>query len=484
MNKILLIDDETQAFEIIKSGLSGYDFDVSYESNHDNAINSISTQKPDAILLDIMFNGEPKGKAVLEEIKKSRHRDIPVIILTSTMRDYKEADYPDAAFPFAKDAFREGNKAFNDLSKQIKDVINKSDSIASDDSRFGFIVGSAPAMHDVCRTILNVAQKDTTVLITGETGTGKETVARAIHNHSYRKGGEFVPVNCGTFPEENLLVSELFGHERGSFTGATETRRGIFETASNGTVFLDEIGEVMPKVQVMLLRTIQEREIKRLGSSTPIKINVRLIAATNKNLEEDVKSGHFREDLYYRLNVVKIHLPPLRERPDDDLRRFFGYFVINFNKKHEKSISDILNDELFKVFRKYNWPGNIREFENRIESAIVRKRGGNVLLPGDFEFTEEEPLSIDVSSIANKFLKGEIDENYFIDHTKGETRKALVIEVYNKLRQQNGKKPTSEDLANVFNIKSGNMRQKLLELELGMPKLDQQYKEKFSSETS
>src|SRR3990167_2155540 len=136
MNKILLIDDETQAFEIIKSGLSGYDFDVSYESNHDNAINSISTQKPDAILLDIMFNGEPKGKAVLEEIKKSRHRDIPVIILTSTMRDYKEADYPDAAFPFAKDAFREGNKAFNDLSKQIKDVINKSDSIASDDSRF------------------------------------------------------------------------------------------------------------------------------------------------------------------------------------------------------------------------------------------------------------------------------------------------------------------------------------------------------------
>ena len=472
--KLLLLDDELPAYAIVKNGLSKHGFEVFHESNPENALKSISTYKPDTILLDIMFSGNPRGKELLEEIKKSKHNTIPVVILTNTMKDFKEDEYPAAAFAFAKDDFMKGDEAFSYLSDQIRNVVNNSDTIDQDDSRFGFVIGSTPQMHNVCKTILRVAPTDVTVLITGETGTGKEKVAKAVHNLSNRKGNQFVKVNCGAFPEENLLISELFGHEKGAFTGANETRKGIFETASGGTVFLDEIGEATSNVQVKLLRVIQEGEITRLGSSVPIKIDMRIIAATNKSLEEEVKAGRFRKDLYYRLNVVSIHLPPLKERTEDDLKRLFRYFANNFNKIHKKLISDILNEELLKTFREYNWPGNVREFENKIERAIIGKKG-NVLLPSDFQFAQGDTSPIDVNSISDKYLRKELNDKYFIEQLKGDSRRLVIIDVYNKLYKKNGKPPTSKELADVFNFSPVNMRQKIKESELTLEELEKQY---------
>lgn len=473
--KLLLIDDEQEAYAVVKNGLSRHGFEVFYESNPENALNSISTHKPDTILLDIMFSGKPRGKELLEEIKESKYNYIPVIMLTGNMETYKEKDYPGAAFPFVKKELKKGAAAHSDLSKQIKDVLNKSDDIAPDDPRFGFVVGNTPQMRNVCKTILDVAPTNATVLITGETGTGKEKVAEAVHCLSNRKGKQFVTVNCSEFPEENLLISGLFGHEKGAFTGATETRKGIFETASGGTVFLDEIGEATSDVQAKLLRVVQNGEITRLGSSSPIKADMRIIAATNKSFEEEVKAGRFREDLYYRLNVIKIHLPPLRERSDDDLKRLFIHFVNTFNEEHKKSISaDTFNDELFKAFREYNWPGNIREFEKKIESAIIRKKEGNVLLPGDFNLIQKETLPIDVNSVSNKFLEGQLGIEYYTDQLKGDSRRAVILDVYNKYCQRNGKPPTGKVLAGIFKTTPGNMRQKLTEEHIELEELKKQ----------
>lgn len=471
--KILLIDDDKAAYTIVKNGLSGYRFEMLYESDPENALNSASRHKPDAILLDIMFDDENKGMSILEELKKSRFKTIPVIMLTSTMRVYREADYPEATFAFAKDAFREGDAAFEHLSELIENAVEQSDNIEPNDSRFGFVVGNTQAMHEACRKILEVAPTDTTVLVTGETGTGKEGVANAIHILSNRNNASFVKVNCGAFSEENLLISELFGHERGAFTGANELHRGIFETASGGTVFLDEIGDASPQVQVKLLRVIQQKEITRMGSSAPIQIDIRIIAATNKNIKEEIQANRFREDLYYRLNVVKICLPPLRKRTDD-IERLFSNFVNIFNRKHNKFISDIINKELLKALLDYNWPGNIREFENKIERAIIGKKG-NVLLPSDFKFTQEDTSPIDVSSISDKFLKKEYDGTYFINELKGELRRLVIIDVYNKLYKKNGTPPTSKNLADVFGFRPDNMRRKIDESNLKMEELKNQY---------
>ena len=466
---ILLIDDDTATYTIVNDGLTKYSFKVLHEIDTEAALDNISKHKPDVILLDIMFDGENKGADVLKVLKK-KHKSIPVVMLTSTMKGYREAEYSGAAFTFAKDAFREGDAAFKNLSELIENVVDQSDNIEPNDSRFGFLVGSTPAMHVVCKKILEVAPVDVTVLITGESGTGKEMVAKAIHKLGNRKDREFVTVNCGAFPEENLLISKLFGHEKGSFTGATELRKGIFETASGGTVFLDEIGDATPQVQVMLLRVIQEKEIMRMGSSSSINIDTKIITATNKIIEEEVQAGRFREDLYYRINAVNMHLPPLRERSDVDMEAFFTYFVEKFNRIHKKNVSDILNDELLEAFREYSWPGNIRELENKIESALIGIRG-NVLLSSDFKFTQEDTSPIDINSITDKYLRKELDGKYFVDQLKGYSRRLVIIDVYNKLFKRNGTPPTSKELADVLGFKPDNMRRKIDESNLTMEEL-------------
>jgi len=236
----------------------------------------------------------------------------------------------------------------------------------------GILANSAP-LKRVLETIEQVATTDATVLITGETGTGKELVARAIHRRSPRARGPFIKVNCAAIPD-TLLASELFGHERGAFTGAVERRKGRFEQAHGGTLFLDEIGELLPEMQVLLLRVLQEREFERLGGTHTLQVDVRLVAATNRDLDEDVRTGRFRSDLYYRLNVFPLHVPPLRERPED-IPPLVGHFVEKYGGRFGRKISRIDRGTLDRL-QAHSWPGNVRELENVLERAVILSHGG------------------------------------------------------------------------------------------------------------
>lgn len=232
---------------------------------------------------------------------------------------------------------------------------------------FGDIIGDSPKMQQVFKVIQRIAQSDVTVLVRGETGTGKELVAAAIHKRSNRKDEPFIKLNCAAITD-TLLESELFGHEKGAFTDARETRKGRFELADGGTLFLDEIGDISSSAQVKLLRVLQEREFERVGGSKTIKVNVRLVAATNRNLEQMVKDGKFREDLYYRLNVIPIDLPPLRER-GDDIKQLVNFFLERSMKNHKKVVT--ITDEAMDALCNYPWPGNVRELENTIERIVL-----------------------------------------------------------------------------------------------------------------
>ncbi|MGD9900043.1 MAG: sigma 54-interacting transcriptional regulator [Calditrichaceae bacterium] len=256
-----------------------------------------------------------------------------------------------------------GVETFSDIS-ELKNLSNHLK------ERFSFenLIGRSKSMQKIYALLKNVAQSDTTVLITGESGTGKELVARALHLNSARRLKPFMALNCSAFVE-SLLESELFGHEKGSFTGATRTRAGHFELANKGTLFLDEIGDLSPAVQVKLLRVLETRQFDRVGGSKPIQMDVRILAATNKSLYEEVQKGRFRDDLYYRLNVINIHMPPLRERMDD-LPLLVDHFLRKFSQKFNKQINDI-SSAAYHTLMNYHWPGNIRELENVLEHAFV-----------------------------------------------------------------------------------------------------------------
>jgi two-component system response regulator HydG len=245
-------------------------------------------------------------------------------------------------------------------------------------SRNGGIVGQSPAFKAMMDIVRQAAPSSATILVLGESGTGKELVARAIHDLSPRASGPFVPINCAAIPE-SILESELFGYERGAFTGAVARKEGRFERAQHGTLFLDEVGEMSPAVQVKLLRVIQEGEIERLGGTRPIQVDVRLVAATNKDLWQEVKEGRFREDLYYRLDVVKIGLPPLRER-QGDVPVLANHFLRIFCQKNGKAIAGFTRAAL-DAMESYGWPGNVRELENAVERAVVLSRGDTIDLP-------------------------------------------------------------------------------------------------------
>lgn len=252
--------------------------------------------------------------------------------------------------------------------------------------KFGEIIGSVPSMMEVFRKVQKVAPTDISVLITGETGTGKELIAREIHNRSARAGGPFVVINCGAIPE-NLMESELFGHVRGAFTGAVATRPGKFQAANGGTLFLDEIGELPLALQVKLLRALQERVVTKVGDAKPEKVDIRVIAATNRDLEEEIKKGSFREDLYYRLNVVNVYLPPLRERGDDVLV-IAKFLLSKYANELGSNVRGFTPNALIAI-RKYDWPGNIRQLENRIKKALVLC-DKTLIGPEDLDLSEEQ----------------------------------------------------------------------------------------------
>jgi len=388
--KLLLVDDDREWGITFISELSPLGFDIVFETQAENSVKRMSSDI-DGVLLDIMWPVDTgghvnRGKTTLQKIKL-KYPNVPVIMLTNTMgSDYNKTDYPGAAFAYGKDSFESGDeRVYLNFAELIKGEIKKRGALTSESARYGFIIGKNHFMESVCNAIDIASRTKEPALITGETGTGKESVARAIHKLSGCKG-PLIIVNCGAFTE-TLLESELFGHEKGAFTGATGSRMGAFETASEGSVFLDEIGDAPVKVQVELLRVLQEGEIRRVGSSHPILVNSRIIAATNKNLDEEVSAGRFRKDLLYRMKVIQIHLPPLRERIDD-IAELAEHFILKFNSKHLNDYkTPSLRKDVIALLQGYDWPGNIRELGNAVYSAALNTRS-NWLLPCDFKIKE------------------------------------------------------------------------------------------------
>jgi DNA-binding NtrC family response regulator len=377
--RVLVVDDEPSLRRSLARLLMSRGMHVLTAGDGEAAIEVLNTEPIDVALVDLML---PKvgGIEVLEHIKSGRC-DTEVIIMTAF------ADVETAvravrlgAFHFLTKPFRSNDEVTLTVTKaaqhrRLLDHTAMLERRLQQMEKFGGLIGNSQRMQEVYQLALGVAPAASTVLILGESGTGKELTARAIHQHSSRANQPFVPVNCSAIPE-NLIESELFGHVRGAFTGATATRPGLFETANHGTLFLDEVGDLPPLAQVKLLRALQEGEIKRVGSNDTRLVDVRVVAATNVDLRQRIAANRFREDLYYRLNVVPIVLPPLRERLED-VPLLAYHFLQKYATRSESPVRKIAPDAI-RVLQQQAWPGNVRELENAIERAVVFCRSDTV----------------------------------------------------------------------------------------------------------
>lgn len=380
MSSILVVDDEKSMRELLVIVLEKDGHQVATARNGEVAVKMIEESDFDVVLTDINMP-RANGIDVLDAVKRI-HSSTPVIMMTAF------ASAETAVETMKKGAYDYITKPFKieDLQLIIKNAVEKKQLSAEntylktalkEKYEFANIIGKSEAMQKVFEYISKVSNSNATVLIGGESGTGKELVAKALHFNSFRKNFPFISINCGAMPE-NLLESELFGHEKGAFTSADSTKIGLMEAAHKGTFFLDEIGEAPQAIQVKLLRVLQEKEFTRVGGTKPIKTDLRIIAATNRDLAACVKEKIFREDLYYRLKVISIEIPPLRERRID-IPLLAHSFIAKYNKEygHEKNIAGI-DPEGLKFLESYDWPGNVRELENVIERAVVLGSGGMI----------------------------------------------------------------------------------------------------------
>ncbi len=377
MKKILIADDELNMLLVLEAMLEKEGYDVITAGDGVEALNLLEGDDIAVIVTDLKM---PKldGLGLLSRVVKE-YPSIPVIIITAhgTVETAVEA-LKKGAFDYITKPFEQEDlkniirKAFKTHSLSDDELVVGPDEIDRYD-----IIGQSEPMIRIYDVIKKVAPTTTTILITGETGTGKELIANAIHNNSPRRADPFIKINCAAIAE-NLLESELFGYEKGAFTGAVNRKPGRFELAHKGTLFLDEVGELPKDMQVKLLRVIQDQEFERVGGLRTIKVDVRLITATNRDLLQEVKEQRFREDLYYRLNVLPIHIPPLRERKDD-IALLMDYFLDKFNKKLNRSVTG-MDQQVRDVFINYEWPGNIRELENLIERLVLLAQGQTLTL--------------------------------------------------------------------------------------------------------
>ena len=370
VRSVLIVDDEVGARESLKMILKN-DYEVFLAKDAEEAFLQIKEHSPDVILLDIILP-DLDGLKVLERIKQN-DPDIIVIMITATktvktaVEAMKLGAYDYVTKPFDIDELRLiisrslSEKALKHEVKYRREEMDKS-------FDFGNIIGKSKGMKEIFKMVKQIADSKSTVLIMGESGTGKELISRAIHYNSNRKNYPFVTINCAAIPE-TLIESELFGHEKGAFTNAIEKKLGRFEVAHQGTLFLDEIGELSLTTQAKILRFLEEKEFNRVGGSKTIKVDVRLITATNKDLNQLIKKGSFREDLYYRINVVPIVIPPLRERKED-IPILIDHFIKKFSVENNKNVKGI-NKEALELLMQYEWPGNVRELENLIERVIA-----------------------------------------------------------------------------------------------------------------
>jgi two-component system response regulator HydG len=379
--RILLVDDDKAHRSMLKAHLGTAGYDISEADDGDVAVHLAQARHFDLILLDLKME-RMGGMEALAAIHASKPR-LPVVIITafSSIETAVESMKKGAFDYITKPVDAESLLLTVERALEINRLQNENPSPGKNDRSgidLGNLIGSSQALQELAATLALVAPSDATVLISGESGTGKELVAGAVHHNSLRNKAPFIKVNCAAL-HENLLESELFGHEKGAFTGAAEQRKGRFELADKGTLLLDEIGDMSPTTQAKILRVLQEGEFERLGGTQTIKVDVRLIAATHQHLKQMVDEGRFRQDLYYRLSVVPLHLPPLRERPMD-IPALAEHFLKRYAEKNRKDIRSFRTEAL-EALMAYAWPGNIRELENAIERAVVLSLDEQIALP-------------------------------------------------------------------------------------------------------
>jgi DNA-binding NtrC family response regulator len=375
---ILVVDDDPDIQEVLRDRLESLGYEVLTASNGKDALESIAKESPQMVLLDIEMP-EMNGLEVLKELR-SRQTDLTVVMITAygtierAVQAMKAGAYDFIPKPFEPDHIEVVVKKALE-----RESLRRGYEILSEElgERHRIVMGKSPKMNAAVDTAKKAARSGSTVLLLGESGTGKEIFARAIHYWSERTNKPFIAINCVGLSRE-LLESDLFGHEKGAFTGAHELKKGKMELGHGGTIFLDEVGDVSAEIQTKLLRFLQEREFERVGGAKPIRVDVRIIAATNRNLESAVKEGRFREDLYHRLNVIPITLPPLRERKED-IPVLANYFLRRLSAEAKKNFDSVTEQALDRL-RVYDWPGNVRELANVIERGVVLNQGPKLTL--------------------------------------------------------------------------------------------------------
>ncbi len=454
-HRILLADDEVNSLKVISASLRDHQFDVATATSGEEAFSRFQTEHFDLVISDYLMPGI-NGEKLLEKVK-TRSPETPFILLTAY-----------GTIELAVNAMRKG--AYTYLTKPVnvdllesvvRDALGSREPRIDDETpgrhQFLNIIGRSKPMQEVFSLVRRVSKTDANVLILGESGTGKEMVARAIHYTSLRTNNPFIPIDCTTIPAE-LMESELFGYEKGAFTGAQERKIGLMEMAQGGTVFLDEIGDLDYALEKKLLRFLQEKEIRRIGSKESIPVDARVIAATNRNIEEDVQKGNFRADLYYRLNVITVRMPPLRERKDDILP-LANHFLRTLCKKNKKQICGLESD-VVQTLKEYDWPGNVRELENLIERAMILcpyDRINRECLPKKLRTLQEEERldsgELNLPQMEKQIIRKALDKTAWNQSQAamllGISRKQLRTKMKNLgLLQENGKRPPLNRKAN------------------------------------
>jgi len=462
-HSLLIVDDEIQNREYLSEILSEEGYSITTAANGKDAIARLTQDTFQVVLTDLQMP-ELDGLSVIKYLIENRLNTIGILYtgygsVKTAVDAMKLGAFDYITKPFKADEIKVVvKKALEHLALQEENTYLKQQLKAK--YKFENIVGTSDKMQKIFGLIDKVAGTDSTVLILGESGTGKELVAKALHYNSMRSTNPFVPVNCGAIPEE-LLESELFGHEKGAFTGAFRTRIGRFELAGGGSIFLDEISEMSPNLQVKLLRVIQEREFERVGGVKTIRADVRIIAATNKNLEEEVAEGRFREDLYYRLNVIPIHLPPLRERTDD-IPLLIKHFLVKFmNGKSKKNVE--FSKKAISTLMRYRWPGNVRELENLVERMVVLSDSSTIdasdlpdkFLAGDWETASAVPhidlpeTGIDLSTAVNDFERSIIvqalNKSNWVKNRAAKLLRVNRTTLVEKIKKQKLQKPSESN---------------------------------------
>jgi two-component system response regulator PilR (NtrC family) len=417
--QILVIDDELSMRELLEYMLSKEGYSVTCAQNGAEAISILKKNDFDLLLCDIRL-GDMSGLEVLRASKEKNADSVVIMISAYASTETAVEAMNDGAYDYVPKPFN-NDELMETIGKalELRTIEHEKELLDSELKKhlhFGMIVGNSPAMQHIYKLVRQVSETKTNVLITGESGTGKELIARAIHQESNRKDKPFVVINCGGIPE-TLMESELFGHKKGAFTGATHDKQGLFQDAHTGTIFLDEIGELSLPIQVKLLRAVQEKVIRPVGGNEDFAVDIRIISATNKSLEKEVIEGNFREDLFYRLNVIELKVPPLRERKTD-LRTLAQHFLEKYATEMGKEITKFSSYAL-DLLNKYDFPGNVRELENLLERSVALSTT-NIVLPD----------SLALSVHKRRWIEGVKDRRFDLDEVaKGVALDSILAEI-------------------------------------------------------